>query len=251
MIKFFRRIRQRLVSQNRFSKYMLYAIGEIALVMIGILLALQVSNWNEEQKNYKKEKAILNSLKSELKTNLDELKIDHKGQLFFYQATMDVYQYIQNKPTLIDSMYLDFYIMIRFNYFFPKTSIYETLKSGNLETIKSDSIRESITDIYESHYQRIISKVDTRRNAARVLFPYYQKHFRTKHVVKNDTIKFGQKLGIPNNYEFLINDPEFETLIAEAIDGRNHFVYHYLEAINEVENSIKLIDAYLIKNEND
>jgi len=251
MIKFFRRIRQRLVSQNRFSKYMLYAIGEIALVMIGILLALQVSNWNEEQKNYKKEKAILNSLKSELKTNLDELKIDHKGQLFFYQATMDVYQYIQNKPTLVDSMYLDFYIMIRFNYFFPKTSIYETLKSGNLETIKSDSIRESITDIYESHYQRIISKVDTRRNAARVLFPYYQKHFRTKHVVKNDTIKFGQKLGIPNNYEFLINDPEFETLIAEAIDGRNHFVYHYLEAINEVENSIKLIDAYLIKNEND
>jgi len=50
MIKFFRRIRQRLVSENKFSRYLLYAIGEIALVMIGILLALQVNNWNEFQK---------------------------------------------------------------------------------------------------------------------------------------------------------------------------------------------------------
>ena len=171
--------------------------------------------------------------------------------MFYYQATMDVYQYIQNKPKLVDSMYVDFNDIVNFNYFFPKTSIYETLKSGSLEIIKSDSIRESITDIYESHYQRIISKVDTRRNAARVLFPYYQKNFRTKHVLKNDTISFRQKLGIPNNYEFLINDPEFETLIAEAIDGRNHFVDQYLNAITEVEKGIKLIDAYLNKNEID
>ena len=51
MIKFFRRIRQKLVSENKVSKYLLYAIGEIALVMIGILLALQVNDWNENKKN--------------------------------------------------------------------------------------------------------------------------------------------------------------------------------------------------------
>jgi len=51
MIKFFRRIRQKLVSENKFSKYVFYAIGEIALVMIGILLALQVNDWNENKKN--------------------------------------------------------------------------------------------------------------------------------------------------------------------------------------------------------
>ena len=50
MIIFFRKIRQRLLTENKFSKYLLYAIGEIALVMIGILLALQVNNWNEDQK---------------------------------------------------------------------------------------------------------------------------------------------------------------------------------------------------------
>jgi hypothetical protein len=51
MIKFFRKIRQNLLTENRYSKYLLYAIGEIALVMIGILLALQINNWNEDKKN--------------------------------------------------------------------------------------------------------------------------------------------------------------------------------------------------------
>jgi hypothetical protein len=49
MLKFFRKIRQRLLSENRFTKYLIYAFGEIILVMIGILLALQVNNWNEQR----------------------------------------------------------------------------------------------------------------------------------------------------------------------------------------------------------
>lgn len=49
MIKFFRRIRQRLLTENKFSKYLFYAVGEIVLVVIGILVALQLNNWNEER----------------------------------------------------------------------------------------------------------------------------------------------------------------------------------------------------------
>ena len=55
MIKFFRKIRQRLLAENRFSKYLLYAIGEIMLVVIGILIALQVNNLNERNKLFKQE----------------------------------------------------------------------------------------------------------------------------------------------------------------------------------------------------
>ena len=51
MITFFRKVRQRLLIENRFSKYLLYAIGEIILVVIGILIALQINNWNEARKN--------------------------------------------------------------------------------------------------------------------------------------------------------------------------------------------------------
>ena len=51
MIKFLRRIRQKLITENKFSKYLLYAVGQILLVMVGILLALQVNNWNEDRKS--------------------------------------------------------------------------------------------------------------------------------------------------------------------------------------------------------
>jgi hypothetical protein len=57
MIKFFRKIRKNMLTENKFSKYLIYAIGEIALVMIGILLTLQVNNWNKNQ-----EKQILTQL---------------------------------------------------------------------------------------------------------------------------------------------------------------------------------------------
>lgn len=63
MLKFFRKIRQRLMTENKFSKYLLYAIGEILLVMIRILLALQVSNWNDASKQENKEKKYCNNLK--------------------------------------------------------------------------------------------------------------------------------------------------------------------------------------------
>ncbi len=56
MIKFFRRIRQQLLTENKFSKYVLYAIGEIILVVVGILMALSINNWNSNQKNLVAEK---------------------------------------------------------------------------------------------------------------------------------------------------------------------------------------------------
>ena len=62
MIKFFRKTRQKLLQENRFSKYMLYAIGEIILVVIGILIALQVNNWNEERKETSLEFNLVNKM---------------------------------------------------------------------------------------------------------------------------------------------------------------------------------------------
>ena len=74
MIKFFRRIRQKLLSENKFSKYLLYAIGEIVLVMIGILLALQVNEWNNEQNRIKEEQVIIEQLIADLSTSQYELE---------------------------------------------------------------------------------------------------------------------------------------------------------------------------------
>ncbi|MFL0352223.1 DUF6090 family protein [Xanthomarina sp. GH4-25] len=75
MLKFFRRIRQNLLIQNKTSKYFKYAIGEIVLVVIGILIALQINNWNEERKRANQENVILQSLKSDFKES--EKRLQH------------------------------------------------------------------------------------------------------------------------------------------------------------------------------
>lgn len=62
MIKFFRKIRQKLLDENRFSKYLIYAIGEIVLVVIGILIALQINNWNENEKIKTEERILITGL---------------------------------------------------------------------------------------------------------------------------------------------------------------------------------------------
>lgn len=62
MIKFFRQIRQKLLAENKVIKYLLYAVGEIILVVIGILIALQIDNWNEQKKLRKEEQAVILSL---------------------------------------------------------------------------------------------------------------------------------------------------------------------------------------------
>lgn len=72
-MKIFRKIRQKLLSENRLSKYLIYAIGEIVLVVIGILLALQINNWNENRKNTNQIETLLTSLNKEVIVNKDYL----------------------------------------------------------------------------------------------------------------------------------------------------------------------------------
>ena len=83
MIKFFRKIRQKLLSENKFSKYLLYAIVEIVLVVIGILIALQINNWNAEQKMGKEEIGILNNLLDGLSSAKEQsdIEISNENQL--------------------------------------------------------------------------------------------------------------------------------------------------------------------------
>ena len=92
MLKLFRRIRQKLLSQNRISQYLTYAMGEIFLVVIGILIALQINNWNEDRKNQREAVAILKNLKSELTEDfsmmaytLERLEKRKAGADYLYQ----------------------------------------------------------------------------------------------------------------------------------------------------------------------
>ena len=74
MLKFFRKIRQNLLAEGKTGKYLKYAIGEIVLVMVGILLALQVNNWNDKQKLISHERELLENVLENIKT--DSISID-------------------------------------------------------------------------------------------------------------------------------------------------------------------------------
>ncbi|NNK79858.1 MAG: hypothetical protein HKO93_00040, partial [Flavobacteriales bacterium] len=113
MIKFFRHIRQRLLSESKFSKYLLYAIGEIVLVMVGILLALQINNWNESRKERAQELAILEQLRIEFNSNLKQLdekilirdrQIAGAQQLFSYIELLETRQKDSVEAALIKTI---------------------------------------------------------------------------------------------------------------------------------------------------
>ena len=76
MIKFFRHIRKSLLMENKRSKYFTYAIGEIMLVVVGILIALQINNWNQQKNNQQKLKQFLVEFKEELRLNIKDFKLD-------------------------------------------------------------------------------------------------------------------------------------------------------------------------------
>ena len=75
MLKYFRKIRQKLMQENKFSKYLLYAVGEIVLVVIGILIALQINNWNNTKQNEKEFEKIVEAFESDLIRNIEESTI--------------------------------------------------------------------------------------------------------------------------------------------------------------------------------
>tara|TARA_R110001592_G_scaffold13470_3_gene61734 strand:+ start:2562 stop:3026 length:465 start_codon:yes stop_codon:yes gene_type:complete len=106
LIKFFRKIRQKLIIENKTSKYFKYAIGEIFLVVIGILIALQINTWNENRKAASEEIKILNALKEDFKVSKDRIKATMVSQnrvINHSKILIEVYER-QNK---IEHQYFD------------------------------------------------------------------------------------------------------------------------------------------------
>ncbi len=99
MIHFFRKIRQQLITQNKVSKYLLYAVGEIVLVVIGILIALQINNWNESKKSILKTELLLAQLQKELALNIIK---SNKVIEWYRNANSDLYNLITKRVTYDD-----------------------------------------------------------------------------------------------------------------------------------------------------
>ncbi len=151
MIKFFRKIRQQLVTENKFSKYLIYAIGEIALVVIGILIALQLNNLNEIKKNKGYERDYLLRIKSDLNEDISELKSHFK----FDTLQLDTYTFLgrymnsNSIKTTPEILLNHIFITTRKTWFEGNNIVFDDMKSsGKTSLIESDTIRNKIQNYY-------------------------------------------------------------------------------------------------------
>lgn len=99
MLKFFRRIRQTLMTENKFSKYLIYAFGEILLVVIGILIALQINNWNDRRLAFENTELLLSKVLKELATNINNTK---RPIEFYWKENSLVYDVLEKKLSYED-----------------------------------------------------------------------------------------------------------------------------------------------------
>ena len=148
MIQFFRKIRQSFIKKNKFSKYLVYAIGEIMLVVIGILIALQINNWNENRILKQKTKGYIENLKSDLIN--DTLNID---QLINYGKShtdqINGFKSFFKQPDISINAKLDSSLKLNtpFYRYFPVNQTFLDMQSSGNSPLLSEEQRRSFIEL--------------------------------------------------------------------------------------------------------
>ncbi|MFN1835400.1 DUF6090 family protein [Balneola sp. MJW-20] len=150
MITLLRRFRQKLIGSGTLTKYLIYAIGEILLVVIGILIALQVNNWNEGRKDRIMERRFLSEMMLDLQSDsltLAEFKEDSDEQV---RTKEQLRKYYQGTPFQVDSLIIFFEDQWKQRYNFnPITTTLDEMKStGKLSVIRNEELRRNILETY-------------------------------------------------------------------------------------------------------
>tara|TARA_R110002073_G_scaffold133093_3_gene280130 strand:+ start:1563 stop:2345 length:783 start_codon:yes stop_codon:yes gene_type:complete len=152
MLKIFRNIRRKLLSENRSSKYTLYAIGEIFLVVVGILIALQINNWNESKQEdaitQKYYEGFISDLEKD-KTLLDTLINVRKKQSASAKVLLGM---IESKEYDLDEFYNHYYFLFPFYRFIPNSNtLEEVLNSSHLRFIKNENIKNRLLNLRSAY----------------------------------------------------------------------------------------------------
>jgi len=179
MIKLFRKIRQSLLVQGKLVSYFKYALGEIVLVMIGILLALQVNNWNENRKLQNLESDFLEKIHQEFKNNKAQLEFIlaiHKQSLKSSEYILDNYK---NPQTPKDSLrkHLKIY-KYSYTYNPSKSSIDALVNSGNLSVIKNRDLSNKLIQWDEMVNDFSEEEIYSRNFLDNFIVPFDLEHFK-------------------------------------------------------------------------
>lgn len=236
MTKLFRKIRQSLINSGSIKKYLFYAIGEILLIMIGVLLAFQVSTWNEKTNNKNTELIYYKNIKRQLHEDMGIISrnIDYNNRYFgqFKYAS----QIIQNNDRKnIDTLAQIALNLFRYSDFHRASNIYETIvNSGQIKLMQNHNIIEGLQALEETYVY--INKMED-------IHLDFIKQIVLPDLVR--TIEFSShKAEKPDElYSF-----EFKnrlTLLLEIMKEKDEV---YNKATNEITNLIEMIDKEMDSN---
>lgn len=221
MIKFFRDIRKKLLQEGKTANYLKYAIGEIVLVMIGILLALQVNNWNNKRLERLEEKKILINVKKDLENTIKEFEyLNQNIRKKVISASNEIFKVsVSNKKDkkILDSLIAMTFYRPTFNNTLGSIELLFT--SGRLNMIANDSIREFLI-AWPGNIEDMTEEEDYAMGVFQeAYYPLISKYILISDVVnKNISISiFGQKMlnetfyAIPfeSDYNALLKDKSF------------------------------------------
>ncbi|WP_432410513.1 DUF6090 family protein [Rasiella sp. SM2506] len=183
MIKFFRHIRQRLVTENKLSKYLLYAIGEIILVVIGILIALSINNWNQDRLNKSEEQNYLKAIKTDLKK--DSLNLNHLiNNIDIQLTTLGKLKKDLDSESLTIQQNVPFTssLLNTFSFVPEKSTIQDLVSSGKLNLLANKQVKDTLLSYYNTIDTSIFalntSLIEYSRNTiAPFLMTYYTLEF--------------------------------------------------------------------------
>jgi hypothetical protein len=237
MIKFFRKIRQKLLSENKFSKYLLYAIGEILLVVIGILIALQINNWNQNRLKGEKEIQILKSFETQFQNDISEFD----ASLKFYEVASKsidiIIRHLENKIPYNDSLNQHFYLSTRFYGDSDlDNNVFESLKSLGVDLISNPDIRKRIVKLYEDDDEWIVNFEIVYRDflfdASEIIF---NTRFEDYWGGAYEDLTYSDGKMIPLNYKSLQTDQKYLYFIRTQ---KNHLGWLIYKPIKETKAKI-------------
>lgn len=249
MIKFFRYIRQSMINQNSTKKYLLYAIGEIILVVIGILIALSINNWNENRKDSIEEKAVLESLDENLKlakkqsiTLLDEEISLKKGLIAI--LGIDTNYNEMNINTISDSIYQSALWEIQSDV--PVINSYLNLKNTNkIDLIKSKTIKEKFTDL-EFRLNKLNDILEDRLSVHQIrIDAILENEVNFIPLVKSNIPSINISKEPKNNYAQLLKNKRTRNLLGMKLTFTQDVIAARENLDNEIQNLIGLIQLEL------
>ena len=253
MIKFFRHIRQTLIMENKSGKYLKYAIGEIVLVVIGILIALQINNWNEVRKTKITEHTYLENIKTDLNLNLISLNTFIADRKKSIKASDSILEFFNGtKPLDLDAFNrygLD--VMVWYPFEQHDNTYKELMNSGNLSIISNKDIKDRIQNMQTSFKRVSFIENEMQQDFESYLYDPYFNTIDLETSIKNADDQMPKKVPTAQmdieQVTILLNNQLFKNGFVLSAYNSDLLITEYSNIMETTNQLIELINKELDK----